>query len=95
MGNSPDWFDRGMTLFAKRDLSGAITAFDKAILLNQSQKEAWYNRGLVFAQTGNSINALRSFDQTLSLDPGHEKAKKARTMILARMEYRKTRDHMP
>jgi tetratricopeptide (TPR) repeat protein len=80
-----------LALFAKRDLSGAITAFNKAILLNQSPDEAWFNLGLIFAQTGNNIKALRSFDQALSRDPGNEKAMKARTMILSRMEYQKTR----
>ena len=91
MQNSQNWFEQGVTLFEKRDLTGAIAAFNKAVLFNQSPAEAWYNRGLIFAQTGNNMKALQSFDQALSRDPGNDKAKKARTMILTRMEYQKTR----
>lgn len=90
MGDLQNWFDRGITLFSKRDLTGAITAFDKAILFNQSPVEAWYHRGIIFAQMGNNLKALQSFDQTLSRDPGNENAKKARTMILTRMKNQKT-----
>jgi len=90
MGVSQNWFDQGITLFSKRDLTGAIASFDKAILFNQSPDEAWYNRGIIFAQRGNNIKALQSFDQTLSRDPGNENAKKARTMILNRMKNQKT-----
>jgi|WetSurMetagenome_2_1015567.scaffolds.fasta_scaffold04879_4 Tfp pilus assembly protein PilF len=90
MGDAQNWFDRGVTLFSKRDLTGAIAAFDKAILFNQSPIEAWYNRGLIFAQMGNNVKALQSFDQTLSQDPGNGNAIKARTMILTRMKNQKT-----
>lgn len=79
-----------MTRFAQRDLTGAIAAFDKAILFNQSPNEAWYNRGMILAQMGNNIKALQSFDQTLSRDPGNGNAQKARTMILTRMKYLNT-----
>ncbi len=95
MDSSQDWFDGGVTLLEKRDLTGAIAAFDKAILSGQSQTEAWYNRGLILAQGGKNIKALQSFDQVLSRDPGNEKARKARIMILTRMEYRKTSNHKP
>jgi tetratricopeptide (TPR) repeat protein len=93
MESSQNWFDRGVTLFAKRDLTGAIAAFDKAILSGQSRTEAWYNRGLILAQSGKNIKALQSFEQVLSRDPGNENAKKARIMILTRMEYQKTSNH--
>lgn len=95
MGDSENWFDRGVTLSEEGNYSEAITAFNKAITCNQSPADAWCNRGLVYAQMGKYRLALQSLDQTLALDPDHENAKKARAMILALMEKTKDTDSVP
>jgi FlaG/FlaF family flagellin (archaellin) len=95
MGDSQNWFDQGFAFLEKGNYTEAITAFDKAITFSQSQKDAWFNRGLAFAQMGNYLKAIQSFDQTLSLDPDYENAKKAKTVVLARVENQKNTTPAP
>ena len=95
MEESRDWFEKGVTLFEKGKYSRAIAAFDRAIEINPSMYEAWNNRGLSLIHTENYQEALISFNKVLSLNPGHENAKKAKTIVLERLEHQKNTNTFP
>ena len=89
MEESRDWFEQGVTLFEKGKYSRAIAAFDRALEINPSMYEAWNNRGLSLIHTEDYPEALISFNKVLSLNPSHENAKKAKTIVLERLEHQK------
>lgn len=89
MEESRDWFEQGVTLFEKGKYSRAIAAFDRALEINPSMYEAWNNRGLSLIHTEDYQEALISFNKVLNLNPGHENAKKAKKIVLERLEHQK------
>ena len=49
-----EWFDLGVKLGEKGDLSGSIEAFNKGLKLNPQNVTAWINLGVAYGQNGDS-----------------------------------------
>lgn len=47
------YYNNGCLLLAMNDLTGAISAFSKALELRSDLGEAYYNRGLTYLRLGN------------------------------------------
>lgn len=64
----------GVVLMGMGQLEAAISAFEEAIRLNPSQKEALLNRAICHQNTKQYAEAIAGYDAVLELDPGSYQA---------------------
>ena len=67
--NSSAWREQGLTLYQLGNYSGAITAFDQALLLDSKDGLVWYMRGVALRLLGHHEAALNSFDESIKIKP--------------------------
>jgi protein O-GlcNAc transferase len=56
-------------LIQSKDLAGALSAYNKAIRLNDENADAVHNRGILLAELGRLEEAITDYDRALSLRP--------------------------
>lgn len=62
-------FEAGMSQLQNRNFQGAIAAFNRAIQLDPTFKEAYSGRGFAQLQSGQLPQAIESYNQILQIDP--------------------------
>ena len=60
--------NRGYRRSNALDVEGALSDYDRAILLNPNNAEAYFKRGRAFLIDGNIDFAIADFDKSISLD---------------------------
>jgi tetratricopeptide (TPR) repeat protein len=55
----------------KKEYSGAIRWYDKAIKIDPNNASAWTNKGLALAKIGKHNGAIECFDKALGIDPNN------------------------
>ena len=71
---SSEWVGYGYSLFKMGDYSGAITAFDRAIDIDQDSVKAWNNKGYTLNKLDRHEEAITAFDQAIGINPDHVSA---------------------
>ena len=72
--NSTYWFDLGLLNLNSNDFYKALEAFDEAIKLNDSYKNAWLYKGFSLLQLSRYNESLRCYKKVIELDPNCTKA---------------------
>ncbi len=61
--------NRGLIKLQKRDNTGALEDYNRAILLEPNNHQFYHNRGIAIAKMGNLKGAIENFQKALELDP--------------------------
>ena len=73
-----DWrasYYRGATLIKLKDFEPAALALEKALILNNEQKDIPFALGIVYYKLGNLSLSKSYFHSVLEIDPNHKEAK--------------------
>jgi tetratricopeptide (TPR) repeat protein len=68
-GNADDWVELGDALWRESCHAEALTAYEKALQLDQKSVSAWNGRGMALESLGRPEEALAAYGQTVQLDP--------------------------
>ncbi len=70
LGRALIHYKEGVDLYVrKRDFTGAIAAFDKALAIDDKLSYAWNDRGICYRELGDYTNALKSHLRAVELAP--------------------------
>ncbi|PKL58001.1 MAG: hypothetical protein CVV34_04600, partial [Methanomicrobiales archaeon HGW-Methanomicrobiales-5] len=70
LGRALIHYKEGVGLYVrKRDFTGAIAAFDKALAIDDKLSYAWNDRGICYRELGDHTNALKSHLRAVELAP--------------------------
>ncbi|MBI2900574.1 MAG: tetratricopeptide repeat protein [Planctomycetes bacterium] len=69
-GYSEAWTDLGNAKFAKGDFDGAISAYDRAVVLGGANAHVYYNRGTSRKSKGDFKGAIADLDRAIQLKAG-------------------------
>jgi len=75
----PMW--RGLALYAQKDWTGAVAAFDQV-----DTPEGHFNRGNALAQQKSLLSAVKAYDKALALRPTFEEARANRDLMQATID---------
>lgn len=78
---SPD-FERGLRLYAQKDMKGAAKAFRAAVKKRRDDHLAWLNLGRALMWGGDFKEALKAYDKAIKLSPAFADAHAARAYLL-------------
>lgn len=70
-----EWYNEGYDLDKLGRYEEAIKAYDKALGIDPTLKEAWHNKGVTLANLGRYEEAIDAFDKALEIDPTYKWAK--------------------
>ncbi|MGB3509291.1 MAG: tetratricopeptide repeat protein [Microcoleaceae cyanobacterium] len=62
-------YNQGLIKLQKRDNTGALEDYNRAINLNPNNHQSYNNKGIAIAQLGNLTEAIENFQRALELNP--------------------------
>ncbi|MGL5059390.1 MAG: tetratricopeptide repeat protein [Microcoleus sp.] len=81
-----DYIKQGESLYIQGNYEGALSCFDKSILLNQNIDEAWYWRGNVLIKLERPEEAIASYEQAISIKPDRYEAWYNKANLLGKLQ---------
>jgi tetratricopeptide (TPR) repeat protein len=69
-----DWYNKGNVLLNLGEYNESISAYNKAIELNQSLAVAWKQKGNAFLNLTKYYESLKCYDNAIKLDPNYASA---------------------
>ena len=64
-----DYYNKGISKFNIKDYKGAISDFNKTIILNPNYADAYINRGIAKKMTLDYIGAITDYNKAIQLNP--------------------------
>jgi len=68
------YYNRGTIKSNLNDYMGAISDFNKAILINPYFENAYFSRGFSKSKLGDNLNAIQDYNKTIEINPSHAEA---------------------
>lgn len=84
--NISSWIDQGQYLLTKKQYPEALTAFYRAIALDENHSEAWIGCGRVLQQMEEYDRAIAALDRALNINPNSSMASIVRGLIYKQAE---------
>jgi tetratricopeptide (TPR) repeat protein len=66
-----DWLGAGKLLKQKRNYTGAVAAYNKALEIDPNDVNAWDGKGWALIELGNYTQAISYLNKALEIDPKH------------------------
>jgi len=66
-----DYFNKGISKFNIKDYKGAISEFNKTIILNPNYADAYINRGIAKKKTLDYTGAITDYNKAIQLNPNN------------------------
>lgn len=73
-----NYLETGNTKYARGDLSGAVSEYNKAINVDSSLAAAYYGRGNALKATGSTDEAIANYTRSIELNPNYSEAYNSR-----------------
>jgi tetratricopeptide (TPR) repeat protein len=80
--NSLAWFNLANAYDTLGEFRKAVSAMDKALILEPNNAEYWYNKGVILYEKNKLLRAKEAFDKALAINPKFREAAIARDDIL-------------
>lgn len=71
-GDMEAWIQLGHHYFDLGRNGDAVTAYEKALAIDDRNANVWTDLGVMFRRMGNPQKAVESFDRAIAIDPNHE-----------------------
>ena len=69
-----DYYNKGISKFSLKDYKGAISEFNKTIILNPNYADAYINRGIAKKKTLDYTGAIADYNKSIQLNPDYADA---------------------
>ena len=69
-----DYYNKGISKFNKKNYKGAISKFNKTIILNPNYADAYINRGIAKKKTLDYSGAIADYNKAIQLNPNYADA---------------------
>lgn len=80
--NYEAWVNLGNNYFGTGQNKKAITAYDKALAINNGSADVWTDMGIMYRRTGQFDKALDSFGEAARRNPAHRQSRFNRGIVL-------------